>query len=226
MSPETMKQVLSYGEPACYIFGAGSFYGLMTRPKEGDLVIAADGGMSVLRELSIRPDIVIGDFDSGNAFEAEAFSELSGAELLRLNVIKDYSDSAEAKNIGIRRGYRLFYFYGCTGGRLDHTLASIQDIADMSMRGMRGYLFDKGAAVTAITDGSLSFPEDMRGFISVFAHGGEAEGVSETGLKFSLSDARLKDTFPLGLSNEFLGRNSEISVKKGTLIIYFQMGTV
>ena len=220
------REMLFPSEPVCYIFGAGSFYGIMRRPKEKDLVIAADGGLRVLEELEIRPDIVLGDFDSGNAEEARALAAASRAELVRLNVIKDYSDSAEAKNIGIRRGYRLFYFYGCTGGRLDHTLASIQDIADMSMRGMRGYLFDKGAAVTAITDGSLSFPEDMRGFISVFAHGGEAEGVSETGLKFSLSDARLKDTFPLGLSNEFLGRNSEISVKKGTLIIYFQMGTV
>ena len=30
---------------ACYIFGAGSFYGLTARPRAGDFTIAADGGL-------------------------------------------------------------------------------------------------------------------------------------------------------------------------------------
>ena len=219
-----IKDVLCYGGPACYIFGAGEFYGLRTRPKEGDLVIAADGGMRVLEQLFIRPDIVLGDFDSGDAGEALALSDRSGAELVRLNVIKDVSDSAAAKDIGLERGYKVFYFYGCTGKRLDHTLATIQDLAALSLKGSRAFLFDRDAVITAINNGKLSFPADMQGFISVFAHGGRADGVSEQGLKFCISDAELKDTFPLGLSNEFIGEPSEISVRDGTLIIYFQVG--
>ena len=215
---------LAGSEPVCHIFGAGSFYGLVRRPGEGDLIIAADGGMRALEQLSLRPDIVLGDFDSGDAGRAEGLAEASGAELVRLNVIKDVSDSAAAMELGKERGYRTFFLYGCTGGRLDHTLGNLQDVAALSMEGIRAFLFDDHAAVTAVTDGGLSFPEYMKGYLSVFPHTDISLGVCETGLKYELKDAELKSTFPLGLSNEFIGRKAEISVRKGTLLVYFQLG--
>ena len=67
---------------ACYIFGAGSFYGLWREPAEGDLIIAADGGIRYLEELDIRPDIVLGDFDSGDEGEARELAGRSPAELV------------------------------------------------------------------------------------------------------------------------------------------------
>lgn len=211
-------------DKACYIFGAGSFYGLLREPAEGDLIIAADGGIRYLEELGIRPDIVLGDFDSGDEAEARELAGRSSAELVKLNVIKDVSDSAAAMDIGRERGYRLFYFYGCTGGRLDHTLASIQDLAKLASEGCEAYLFDEEAAVTAIDSGSISFPGYERGFISVFSFTEKAEGVWEKGLKYELEDAELCSTFPLGLSNEFIGEKARISVRMGQLIIYFQIG--
>ena len=49
---------------ACYIFGAGGFYGLPQRPAAGDTVIAADGGWRICRSnncslglLQKNPDI-------------------------------------------------------------------------------------------------------------------------------------------------------------------------
>ena len=49
---------------ACYIFGAGSFYGLSQRPVPGDTVIAADGGWEPCRGEGLTPDLLLGDFDS------------------------------------------------------------------------------------------------------------------------------------------------------------------
>ena len=46
------------------IVGAGSFDGMMERPGESDLVIAADGGYAYLKEMGIEPDVLLGDFDS------------------------------------------------------------------------------------------------------------------------------------------------------------------
>ena len=161
---------------------------------------------------------------SGDEAEARELAGRSSAELVKLNVIKDVSDSAAAMDIGRERGYRLFYFYGCTGGRLDHTLASIQDLAKLASEGCEAYLFDEKAAVTAIDSGSRSFPGYERGFISVFSFTEKAEGVWEKGLKYELEDAELCSAFPLGLSNEFIGEKARISVRKGQLIIYFQIG--
>ena len=49
----------------CFIFAAGTFFGLRKRPeKPEDLVIAADAGYRTCRELGIVPDQLLGDFDS------------------------------------------------------------------------------------------------------------------------------------------------------------------
>ena len=48
----------------CFIFAAGSFYGLRERPAPGDFVIAADAGYRICQRENLRPDILLGDFDS------------------------------------------------------------------------------------------------------------------------------------------------------------------
>ena len=48
----------------CFIFAAGTFYGLRERPAPGDLVIAADAGYRVCQQVGIVPDLLLGDFDS------------------------------------------------------------------------------------------------------------------------------------------------------------------
>ena len=49
---------------ACYIFGAGSFYGLDRCPRADDFIIAADGGWLACRKAGITPDLLLGDFES------------------------------------------------------------------------------------------------------------------------------------------------------------------
>ena len=52
---------------ACFIIGAGSFYGLPVPVRDTDTVIAADGGWRVCRELSLTPSLLVADFDSLDA---------------------------------------------------------------------------------------------------------------------------------------------------------------
>ena len=54
----------------CFIYAAGTFYGLRERPREGELQIAADAGLLLCERLGVRPDVVLGDFDSMDASEA------------------------------------------------------------------------------------------------------------------------------------------------------------
>ena len=48
----------------CYIVGAGDNRATSFLPVEGDLVIAADGGLEILQKLGITPHLILGDFDS------------------------------------------------------------------------------------------------------------------------------------------------------------------
>lgn len=209
-------------EKACYIFGAGSFFGLKTLPQERDYVIAADGGMEHLRALSLTPDLLLGDFDSYPPELLERERREGKEDFRQLSVIKDLSDSAAAIRIGRELGYRRFFLYGCTGGRLDHTMATLQDMAALSMEGIAAFLFSEREIITAVTDCRLYFPEGISGMVSVFSHSDESLGVEESGLKYTVADRRLTNRFPLGLSNEFTKLPASIAVRQGTLLVFVE----
>lgn len=201
--------------PICHVVGAGDFSlsGLPIVP--GDLVIAADGGYRHLAEIGVKPDLVIGDFDSLDALP-------ESVETIQLNPEKDITDTMAALDIGLKRGYGLFMVYGGMGGRMDHTLANIQAMVYLARRGARGYLIGDGDAVTAIADDFIAFRAGLQGYLSVFCHGETAEGVTETGLKYSLNEASLTGDFPLGVSNEFTGVPARVSVSRGALVILWR----
>lgn len=201
-------------EKRCIIVGAGEYYGRVARPRGNDLVIAADGGLVTLNIEGITPDFIIGDFDSlGHIPDAD--------NVIKLSCVKDTTDMFEAVRLGLENGCGEFLIYGGTGGRTEHTLANIQTAVYLSKRYKSCYIFDRKRTITALTDGTASFDGKFRGFISVFAADTTVGGVTENGLKYSLDGAELVNDFPVGVSNEFSGTESAVSVKKGTLIIVF-----
>lgn len=200
----------------CYLVGAGARYGPLPVPDAAsDFVIAVDGGFAYAQQYGMQPDLVIGDFDSLSA------PPLDGPDTIVLPKEKDDTDMAAAIGEGWKRGYRRFHIYGGLGNRLDHTLANLQCLADLAVRGGRGYLFERDTVVTAIHDGAIAFPTDAQGVVSVFSHSDIATGVCEKGLKYPLAGATLYNTRPLGISNEFVGTPSSVSVQSGTLILLY-----
>ena len=201
----------------CYIVGAGTFYDRGFAPGAEDFVIAADGGYRTLLERGTPMDLVVGDFDSMGV-------RPDHPKVVDLPVEKDDTDTMAAIRLGWDRGYRTFRLYGGTGGRVDHTLANLQSLVWLSTRGGRGFLVGENWTAAAITDGSMDFPADRRGTLSVFCQGDRAEGVTLEGLKYPLKDAVLTCDFPLGVSNSFTGVESRVSVEKGTLLLVWYEG--
>ena len=111
---------------------------------------------------------------------------------------------------------------GCLGGRLDHTVANLQLLSWLSAQGAQGVLLGEGEAAAVVTEGTLSFPASMEGFVSVFCAGGTARGVTLGGLKYPLDHAELTSDFPLGVSNEFVGLPARISVEEGSLLVAWE----
>ena len=198
----------------CYIVGAGENFGLDFRPSETDFVIAADGGYDVLKQAHICPDLVVGDFDSLGRIPEEE-------NTIVLPTVKDVTDTWAAIQLGMERGYRRFYLYGCTGGRFEHTLANVQTVAHVTEQGMECRLYDRKQVITAISGSTMTFDRDRHGFISVFAHTDVCRGVTIRGMKYELDDATLTNRFPLGVSNEFCGKESTLTVKEGIAILVF-----
>ena len=198
----------------CWIYGGGEFDpALPHSPAPGETVIAADSGYLLVKRLGIKPDLVIGDFDSLG--EAPA-----GEKIVTLPIEKDVTDAAAAVSEGRRLGCTRFCFVGCTGGRPDHTVAAYQLLADLAARGECGLLFGDGFSITAIQNRSLVFPARDGGTLSVFAVGGDARGVTLSGVYYPLAGATLSPTFPLGVSNSFIGKPVSVTVERGTLLVF------
>ena len=199
----------------CVIFCAAGFERLALPIGQDDIVIAADGGLVHTQALGIAPDVILGDFDSlGYAPE--------GAE--KYPVEKDDTDALLAVKRGLEKGCREFLFYASLDGpRLDHTLANLQTLRYLADRGAAGRLIGLRQQVTLLRGGKLTLPPREKGDISLFAFGGEARGVTVKGLKYELEKGTLTPSFPLGVSNSFIGKSAEISVEEGDILIVYDM---
>lgn len=207
-----MAENIKHG--VCHIVGAAAVKSLPIDIAHGDMIIAADGGYNTLRRFGFTPDITIGDFDS-----SEPPKE---GKIIRLNPIKDITDTDRAVQYGREKGYRNFRIYGGMGGRESHTLANIQLMHGMAVRGERCMLIGDDETMTVLRNGEIEFSQQSRGFISVFSLDNESVGVCESGLKYTLDDYTLNNRFPLGVSNEFIDECAKISVKNGTILIVFE----
>ena len=199
----------------CFIYSAGTFYGLRERPQPGDYQIAADAGLLLCQKLGIEPDLVIGDFDSMPQPENEP--------TVRVPVEKDDTDTMLAIKYGLKEGYRTFHLYGGTGGRPDHTLANLQALGFLAQAGATGYLYGKSYLFTALRNGSLTLPARKEGIFSLFCLGQEAQGVSIHGAQYPLDRVPVSPFFPIGVSNHFQGNPVTIQVETGCLLIGWEI---
>lgn len=200
----------------CYVVGAMSLTSaLRPFPAPGDYVIAADRGYDSLMAYGVVPDLVVGDFDSlGYAPKHPNVTQLPS--------VKDDTDMVYALRKGLELGYRRFVLLGGVGGRLEHTLGNLQILDWLTTQGAVGFLAGEKTVATALRGGTITFPASMNGFLSAFCNSGTAQGVTLTGLKFCLDNATLTSSFPVGVSNEFLGEVATVSVKDGSLILLWE----
>lgn len=216
----------------CLIVGAGEFYPdkmaskaypeeLRLKAGREDLVIAVDGGLAGCEKLGLEPDFLIGDFDSMQEAQRAALrrmEEQSPERVRRLLPEKDDTDMLAALRFGLGRGYGRFLIYGGTGGRLDHTIANIQCLLYLKKQGAAGCLVDDSNILFVLRDEEVLFPGKTRGGLSLFTMGQEAKGVSIKGLKYPLTDYTMKNDYPIGVSNEFIGQPGRVSVERGELL--------
>ena len=205
---------LTVSDMKCVIFAGGTDFGVTPAISPEDFVIAADSGYSACKKREIMPDLAVGDWDSLGDLPIEC-------QRVDLPVDKDDTDTLAAIRIGIKRGFEEFHICCGTGGRIDHTLANLQCLVFLAKQGKKGFLYDEGSSVTAVADGEIRFAASASGGVGVFAADGTAQGVTVKGLKYTLDNGVLTADFPVGVSNSFIGRESVIAVKKGTLYVVF-----
>jgi thiamine pyrophosphokinase len=191
--------------------------------RKDDYIICADGGYPHARKERIIPDVVMGDFDSGNFESIENDIKKSGlngrCRIVRIAAEKDDTDTLFCLKYGIDQGFDDFFILGGLGGRLDHTAANLQTMSFAIDRGKTIWFLDGKNRTTLRKPGRLTVSRLEDYFISLFSYGEYCEGVCIKGVKYPLENHRLDNSFPLGVSNEFACEEAEISHTSGKLLI-------
>ena len=177
-----------------------------------DFFIYCDCGLRHQAGLERDPDLIIGDFDSHEKPETDR-------ETIVLPVKKDDTDTVYAAKEALRRGFDDFLLVGVSGGRLDHTLANLQNAANAAAQGMSVTILDEKSEITFLTRGMLRLKKRPGWGLSVFSLSDTSTGVCLRGVKYELENAVLDNRFPLGVSNEFDAPEAEIAVGQGILLV-------
>ena len=178
-----------------------------------DTIWCADGGYIQAKKQNIKPHIIVGDFDSSEK------PDINDTEIIKLPVIKDDTDTYYIARQIIKQGFTDAVFCGVTGGRTDHTFANIQMLKFLAKNNVNAVMVDKSSTYRVIIDGEITLQPCENSYLSVFSLDEKCTGVSESGGFYEISDAELTNDFPIGVSNEFIGKPVTVSVKKGSLLV-------
>lgn len=190
------------------------------KEKVYDCIIAADSGMNFLYRNGIVPDIIAGDFDSVDDDSLDEFSSLPDVEILRLNPVKDDTDTEFVIREAIRRGATEITLLGATGTRLDHVLANVYLLGIGLEAGVSMEIVDAHNRIRMTDDVlQISKAEQFGAYVSVLPVKGDAKGVTLEGMKYPLRDADVRCFSSLGVSNEIIEEVTRISVKQGALLV-------
>lgn len=175
-----------------------------------DIIIAADAGWETACALGFSPTLTIGDFDSAPAPET--------GPVLRLPVEKDDTDTHFAARKALEMQCEEVCILGGIGGRLDHTLANISTLLFLERHGVSACLRGEEAMIRVLLPGKYQFAAKPGVYVSLFPMEGDVRGLCLQGFKYSLENAALSASYPLGASNEFSEQTAHISFLAGTLI--------
>jgi len=193
---------------------------LRTLLPDAAVVIAADSGLHQAGALGLRVDYVVGDLDSADPAAVEA-ARAAGAVVERHPVDKDATDLELAFEVARDRGAQRITVVGGSGGRLDHFLANVALLgaprfADLDLDARIG------DAYVVVAQGGRP-PHEITGtagsLVTLLATGGEACGITTTGLEYPLRGATLPPGTSRGVSNVLVGERGSVVLERGTLLV-------
>lgn len=189
---------------------------IKTSVKDGDFIICADKGYEYALKAEIKPDLVIGDFDSCEA-------PVDGVKTIRLNLQKDDTDTIHCIDTALENGYDEIVLLASLGGRTDHLYANLSALKYIHTKGADGVILSEREAIRFLPCGEYEFNGYREKTFSVFPFGCDKVCVSYEGAQYPLNKYYLQSDFPLGVSNVFVSDNAKISIYDGNAILIINL---
>lgn len=189
------------------------------KEKDFAYIIGVDAGTEFLYENQIRPDTIVGDFDSLSP-KVLSYYEEQGTLIRKFQPHKDASDMEIAVRTAVDSGSKELYILGGTGTRLDHVLSNIQTLAIAEKSGISSFLIDAHNRIRLLLHSvSMNKKEQFGRYISFFPLTTVVTGVYLEGFAYPLCNHTFTSENSLGVSNEMKEEEVRIVLKEGILIM-------
>lgn len=179
---------------------------------KNDFIIAADGGANYLKKLGIKPNVIIGDFDSTDSLE------ISGVEYVKFPSEKDFTDSELALDFAASKNISEITIYGLLGDRVDHILANIFLLTKKKYKKLNIKIIE-GNQEIYLASGEVKIEGKIGQTISLIPLLGDVEVESSSGLKYDPAIYKMSTESNIGISNVLTKTKAKIKIKKGKLLI-------
>ena len=164
------------------------------RISQEDYFVFCDSGLRHMENMRVRPDLIVGDFDSHENPHLDA-------ETIVLPCEKDDTDTVYAVKEAVKRGFASFLLVGVVGGRLDHTLGNVSILLYLDSIGKHGVIIDDYAEMEIVSQREKTV-SDRYPFFSLLNITGLAKGITIQNAKYPLVDGQITCEYQYGISNE------------------------
>ncbi|MBR6359497.1 MAG: thiamine diphosphokinase [Lachnospiraceae bacterium] len=195
----------------CLIISGGNFEKIAVT--DDSFVVACDKGYEYALRCGIRPDLIVGDFDS---YDGNLPDDI---EIIRLQEEKDDTDTLYALKEVIKRGAKDIEIVCALGARLDHEFSNLQTLVYAVEQGVNASITSERMKIYAVRNGRLDVVTFPGQILSVFSISDKCEGVCISGTHYDVDGIELKNSMPLGQSNYAEKSRVSVSVRLGTLIV-------
>lgn len=196
----------------CLIFAGGDF--INYKNENNSFVICADSGYLNAVKNKIKPDLIIGDFDS---YKDNLPNDI---KIIRLPEIKDDTDLFYCVKEAIRLNFKDVTLISCIGDRQDHNIAAYSSLLYLKEHGANAKIVAKNLIAFILENESTEIDKNVNyKYLSIIPIGKKASKISVSGVKYPLNNAELTFNYPLGISNEIIENKAQVAVLDGTVLI-------
>lgn len=184
-------------------------------------VICADSGILHCNNLGIKADLWVGDFDSSDFEKYSKLPAANKAEVVRLNPVKNDTDTEHALDCALERGYKDIVLIGGIGTRVDHTMANVFLMEKIFEQKAVLTIVDENNILHFVKDSSITLNKTKMKYISVLPL--DDVTVTNEGFVYPLNNEILYRNSTRGVSNRLRENTGKIYVTGGSAVIIESM---
>ncbi|MGD9486611.1 MAG: thiamine diphosphokinase [Calditrichaceae bacterium] len=181
--------------------------------KDASVIIAADGGALLCRELDIHPDYIVGDMDSISDELKNTFSE---SEFI-LRPDQNSTDMQKSIEFAISLSPVLIKIFSSFGKRIDHTIANILLFQEYETS-VPLVIYDNYGRMSLLSPGNHSLRGRIGMIVSMFSLN-PIKNLVLDGFRYPVEGKSFPDSF-IGVSNVYEKEVGHVSFDSGKLFLY------